>query len=171
MKSKQEALTAARGEFERWDALLSSLNEAQISDPQLDEGWSLKDVVAHLRAWQQRSIARFEAAQRGGEPNYPDWPNQLDPEMEGEPDALNSWLYQQSRDKSWATVYGEWRDGFARLLELGEATPENDLLEANKYSWLEGYALLDVLEGTYEHHKEHADNLEPVIANMRQQKG
>jgi hypothetical protein len=163
MNDKQGILIALREESDRWEALLAGLGEEQITAPQLSDGWSIKDVIAHLRAWQQRSIARLEAALLGREPEYPVWPAQLDPEMEGEPHDLNAWLYAAYRDQPWPSVYGDWREGFLRFLELGEKIPENDLLAVGRYAWLEGYALIAVLQGSCEHHREHAENLEPVI--------
>jgi len=79
---------------------------------------------------------------------------------------LNGWLYAQSRDRPWPGVYQDWRTGFLRLLELAAAVPEPDLLEAGKYPWLEGYALVDVLKGSYEHHREHAEFLEPGLGRL-----
>jgi hypothetical protein len=169
MNQKQHILTALQAEFKRWEALLASLSEAQITAPQLSDGWSLKDVIAHLRAWQQRSIARLEAALHNREPEYPAWPEQFDPEVEGQPHDLNAWLYATYRDQPWSSVYRDWSTGFRRFLELGEAIPEADLLDVGRYAWLEGYALVAVLEGSYEHHREHAEFLEPVLARIRQQ--
>jgi hypothetical protein len=168
MNDKQQALTALREEFNRWEARLASLNEAQITAAQLPEHWSIKDVIAHLRAWQQRSIARLEAAQMGRGPAYPKWPEQFDPEAEGQPHDLNAWLYEQTRNQPWSRVYADWRAGFLRFLELAAALPENDLLKVGAYPWLEGYALIDVLQGSYEHHQEHAEYLEPLIARFQQ---
>ena len=62
MNDKQRVLTMLREEFKSWEQLLASLSEEQITAPQLPANWSIKDVIAHLRAWQQRSIARLEAA-------------------------------------------------------------------------------------------------------------
>jgi hypothetical protein len=168
METKQAMLTALREEFNRWEGLLGGLTEEQITTPRLPENWSIKDVVAHLWSWQQRSIARFEAARSGGEPAYPAWPAQFDPEEEGQPHDLNAWLYAQSRDKPWPSVYRDWSAGFRRLLELGAAISEDDMIDASRYHWLDGYPLFAVLEGTYEHHREHAENLEPVLAQMQQ---
>ena len=56
MSEKQRVLTALREEFKRWEELLASLSEAQITAPEFADDWSIKDVVAHLRAWQQRSV-------------------------------------------------------------------------------------------------------------------
>jgi hypothetical protein len=166
MSDKQGILTALREEFDRWEALLASLGEAQITAPQLDDNWSIKDVIAHLHAWQQRSIARLEAALLDREPEYPAWPTQFEPEVEGVND-LNAWLYATYRDQPWPSVHEDWRAGFLRFLELGAALPEKDLLEVGKYAWLEGYALVAVLQGSYEHHREHTEFLEPVMARLR----
>jgi hypothetical protein len=168
MSDTQHMLAALREEFNRWEELLAGLNEAQITAPLLPDDWSIKDVIAHLRAWQQRSVARFEAALLHREPAYPAWPDQFDPEVEDQPHDLNAWLYEQARDLPWSNVYQNWKGGFLRFLELGEAIPESDLLDAKKYPWLEGYALFAVLQGSYEHHQEHAEYLEPVLGRIRQ---
>ena len=153
-EDKAQILTLLRDEYQRWEDLLASLSEAQIIAPQLDSEWSIKDVMAHLWAWQQRSIARIEAAVNHTEPLFPSWPADLDPETE-DVDQLNAWLYESSREKSWATVYDDWRTGFQRFIELGEAVPENDLLDVGRYPWLEDYPLILILRGSYEHHEEH----------------
>jgi hypothetical protein len=167
MNEKKDILTKLYEEFKRWEELLASLSEAQITASQLADSWSIKDVIAHLRAWQQRSIARLEAALHNRQPKYPMWPDQFDPEIEGQPHDLNAWLYATYRDQPWSSVYQDWSTGFRQFLELGQAIPENDLLDAGRYPWLEGYALLAVLEGSYEHHQEHAEILEPVLARIR----
>lgn len=161
--NKNDVMIALRDEFNQWEALLSNLNETQITNPRFAENWSLKDVVAHLHAWQQRSIARLEAALHNREPQYPAWVTQFDLDGEGEPDALNAWLYAQTRDLPWSTVHQNWREGFLRFLAFGDAMPESDLLTKDKYAWLEGYALVDVLQSSLEHHQEHAEYLETVL--------
>lgn len=163
---KQGILIALREEFNRWEALLAGLSEEQITAPQLPDNWSIQHVIAHLRAWQQRSVARLDAALLNRAPEYPEWPAQFDPEAEGQPHDLNAWLHAQQRDQPWPSMYRDWREGFLRLLELGEAIPEKDLLDTGRYPWLEGYALIAVLQGSYEHHHEHAEYLEPVVARM-----
>ena len=47
--------------------------------------------MGHLRAWQTRSIARLEGAQRKREPEFPPWPAELHPDTEDNPDAVNAW--------------------------------------------------------------------------------
>lgn len=166
MNDKQQILTTLREEFNRWEEVLASMSEEQITAPHLPSNLSIKDVIAHLWAWQQRSIARLEAALLDREPDFPRWPAEFDPEPEGEPHEMNAWIYETNREKPWSRVYGDWRAGFLRFLELGEAIPEKDLLEAGRYAWLEGEPLSIVYAGSYEHH--HVDHLEPLLAWLRQ---
>ena len=144
-----------REEFNNWETLLSNLDENQIMLPLRPGEMSIKDTMAHLMTWQQLSIARLEAALHNRELVLPAWPEELDPEPEGQPHEMNAWIYESHQGEPWAAVYEAWHSGFLRFLSLGEAIPEADLVEAGKYSWLESYPLIAVLEGSYGHHREH----------------
>ncbi len=166
MNDKSQMLAMLKEEFNNWEELLANLDEDQIVAPQLPGNWSIKDVMAHLMAWQQLSIARLEAALNDREPVLPAWPEDLDPEPDGQPHDMNAWIYETYRDQPWSSVYGAWRTGFLRFLELGEAILEKDLLESGKYPWLEDYPLIAVLQGSYEHH--HHDHFEPLPAWLKE---
>ena len=168
MNDKQQILTTLREEFNGWEELLAGLSEGQITATQLPDSWSIKDVIAHLRAWQQRSIARLEAALLNRAPEYPAWPAQFDPEAEGQPHDLNAWLYEIYRNQPWSSVHRDWSEGFLRFLELGAAIPEKDLVDPGRYPWMEGQPLALALQASYEHHQEHEDYLEPLLARLRQ---
>ena len=157
MNTKQQILTTLQEEFNQWEERLALLNEEQITAPQLASNWSVKDVIAHLWIWQQRSIARLEAALQNQEPVFPQWPQEFDPEVEGEPDDLNGWLYNVNREKPWSQVYSDWQAICRQELHLGEEISENDLLDSQRYPWLEGEPLSSVLLGTYDHYKEHRE--------------
>lgn len=165
MNDKTQTITLLRGEFKSWQELLADLSEEQITAQDLPSNLSIKDMIAHLWAWQQRSIARLEAALLNSEPEFPKWPAELDPDTE-DVDQINAWIDKRSHEQTWASVHRDWREGFLRLLELGEAIPEEDLLDPGRYPWMGGKPLSFVLMGSYEHH--HEDHLEPLIAWLRQ---
>lgn len=166
MNDKDQMLNMLREEFNRWEQLLSSLSEERITSPQLDSDWSIKDVIAHLMAWQQVSIARLEAAQLDEEPVYPSWLAGLDPESDEDTEGFNARIYETYREHSWSRVHQAWTDGFLTFLSLGQQIPANNLMDTNKYPWLKGYSLFAVLQGSYEHH--HDEHLEPLLAWLRQ---
>ena len=167
MNTKQQILTMLREEFKRWEELLISMSEEQITSPHLPSNLSIKDVIAHLWVWQQRSISMLEATRLNQDPEFPGWPEEIDPELEDNLDRINAWIFVTHHDQPGSSVYRDWREGFLRFLELGEAIPDQELLDAGRYPWMDGHPLSLVLLGSYEHH--HEEHLEPLLAWFRQQ--
>ena len=161
MSTKAQIITMLRDEFNRWEELLAESSEAQITADNRIENLSIKDIVAHLTAWQQISVARLEAAWHHREPEFPNWPPELDPVTETNADQINAWIYETYQERPWSDVYQEWRDRFLHFLALAEAIPEADLIEVGKYAWLKEYPLAAVLAGSYEH-------LEPLLGLLDQ---
>ncbi len=167
MQEKDPIVTMLHEEYSRWEELLDAMPEEQIVAPQLSAGWSIKDVVAHLMAWQQVSIARLEAARSGTMPVLPAWFEGLDPEAEEDPEELNATLRSTYCEEPWSVVHASWRDGFLRFLYLAERIPADELFDTEKYQWLRGYSLYAVLQGSYVHH--HDDHYEPLLGRLNQQ--
>jgi hypothetical protein len=165
MDMKGHILAALREEFDRWEELLMGLSAEQIAAPLLPSAWSIKDVIVHLWAWQQRTIVRMGAALDDREPEFPNWKSGVDPEANVATDETNAWIYEAYRERPWSEVYQNWREGFIRLLEAGERITERDLLDGEKYPWLEGYSLALVLLATYDHHQEHLEKILPGHSN------
>ncbi len=155
---KLAILATLREEYERWERLLTSLREEIITTPRLDGDRSIKDDVAHLWAWQQRTIARAEAALYDHDPQMPQWPAGLSPEAE-DVDQINAWIYETNRTRSWSSIHQDWREGFLRLLDLAELIPEADMMTVGRYHWLPEYALAFILAASGEHHQEHREDL------------
>ncbi|RPI83694.1 MAG: ClbS/DfsB family four-helix bundle protein [Chloroflexi bacterium] len=159
MSMKEHILMAMREVLERWDDILGKTSEEQITSPDFPSNWSIKDVIVHLWIWQQRSIARMEAALEGREPVFPEWVPGLVPETEGVNDRINAWIFETYRNLTWPEAYQNWSNGFLHFLKLGESFSERDLLDSDKYLWMEGYSLADVYLSSYDHHQEHIDML------------
>ena len=154
MSKRHEILSELQREFERWEGHLSTLSEEEIISSRLPNGWSVKDLIAHLMAWQQVTAARLEAARDGLAPSYPEWLAGSSPESGVEIHRFNARIDAAHREWPWAQVYGAWSEGFREILRLGEELPEDVLLEDGRYPWLDGHPLIAVLEGTYRHHHE-----------------
>lgn len=161
MSDKQDMLRLLEAAFNRWEALLNGLSEAQIAASRLPNGWSVKDLTAHVMAWQQLSFARLEASRRGGEPVFPAWLGGADPEAE-DVDRVNARIYDLYREQLWPRVHEAWRNGFLKFLSLAREIPDTELVDREKYPWLNGHSLFDVLKGSYEHH--HTDHFGALLA-------
>ena len=157
MDEKAPMIALLREELTEWEKVLNGMSEAEISAPNRFEKLSIKDVIAHLTAWQQISVARMEAARDNREPVFAGWPPELDPVNESDTDPVNAWIYEKYRDQAWVSVHYEWRERFLHFLELAEATPDKVMMEKGRFAWLHGNALWAVLLGSYDHHHEHRE--------------
>lgn len=171
MNMKEHILTALREQYDRWEDLLAVLSEEQIAAPLKPSDWSVKDVIAHLRAWQQRSVARMEGALFEREPELPRWLEEVDPDTEANIDQVNAWIYKTYRDVPWLRVYQHWSEGFLLFLEAGQGISESDLLDSGRYPWLEGYPLANILLASYHHHQEHYEKLQAWLQEQGGKQG
>lgn len=165
METKQEMLSALRKEFEGWEQLLGRLREDEIVARDMPSGLSIKDVVAHLMAWQRLSSARLRAAMENAEPTYELGPASLDPDAEENLERINVWIHETYVDEPWPAVYKLWKDGFQAFLDLGRAIPDDVLLQPARFAWLGGLPLSGVLLGSYEHH--HEEHYQPLVEWLR----
>ncbi len=159
METKQQILDKLIEIFTRWQELLGDLSEDDIMQPIVPSNWTVKDVVAHLWAWQQASIARAEAALQHTQPSYPRWWEISGPDPEEDVNRTNAFLYEANKDKPWSMVYADWKAQFERYLELSKQLPEKDLLEPKRYAWMGEYPLVASTMGSLDHHLEHFDIL------------
>lgn len=167
MNMKEHILAALKEQFDRWEEVLAEMSEEQINAPHLPSDWSTKDDIAHLLAWQQRSIARVQAARTNGEPAYPGWLPLPASETEDSVERTNDWIYKTYCEQPWSMIHPTWQSGFRRFLELGELIPEIDLLDSGKYRWMKGDPLAFVFLASYDHHQEHLDSLQDWLRSQR----
>jgi hypothetical protein len=59
--SKTQLLAELKHENASWQALLDDIGEANMTQPEVAGGWSIKDIVAHLTEWRRRTVKRFQA--------------------------------------------------------------------------------------------------------------
>lgn len=159
---KKHILAALREKFEEWESLLAALSEEQISTPRFDLDWSIKDVMAHLWAWQQISLARIEAGLHDRKPAFPAFVASVE-DWEEEADQANAATFERNQDQPWSEVYKLWRNGFLQLLGTAEKISERDLLDGGRYPWLNGYSLAFILVASYDHHQEHLEKLSEAL--------
>ena len=68
MDMKGPILAGLGEQLARWDALLAGLSDEHTAAPRFDDDWAVKDVIAHLLAWQQLPVARGGRRARWGGP-------------------------------------------------------------------------------------------------------
>jgi hypothetical protein len=159
MNMKDHILAALQEQLESWEELLAKLTEEEITSPRFDLNWSIKDVTAHLWAWQQISIARMEGGLYDKEPSFPAWIVESVENWDENSDQVNALTFEIQHKKPWPEIYQNWKIGFLHFIQVGSAISERDLLDGDKYPWLKGYSLAFILIASYDHHQEHLEKL------------
>jgi hypothetical protein len=159
VENKQRIISALDQVFHRWQELIASLSQEQIEQPLIPSQCTLKDVMAHLWAWQQGSVARAQAALKDVYPDYPDWWKACGPDPNEDVDRTNVYIFAANKDKDWENVLKNWKEQFTHYLELLRQIPEADLMQRGRYAWMGTYALADSANGSLDHHLEHYEDL------------
>lgn len=129
--SKSKLLAELQDEQTAWEALLSSIDTARMTEPGVAGHWSLKDVVAHLTGWRKRTVSRIQAALQHQPTPPPPWPSHLQND-----DEINAWMYEGSKDLSLTAVLQEDRAVFQQLVDTLSQFPE-ELPDPHRFGWLE----------------------------------
>lgn len=155
-----EALTAGmrlailrqmRAQYRLLNRHFATLSAAKANLAQPAGGWTPRQSVIHLWAWQQRSIARMQAAVQGSQPVFPPWAGA----DEDDTRMVNQRILAAFGDTTWALARRQWAGGYRHFMALGSAFDDLTFLDSDRYPWLKGYSLADVYLGSYEHHAEH----------------
>ncbi len=160
--NKTKLLNEMRDGYTSFENLLAPLSEAQMTISGVNGEWSIKDILAHLAAWQKRTLNRLEAAVRNEEPSIPGLTS------DEEVDRLNDQFYQENKARPLTDVLTDFRTTYSQILDVVQAAPEEVLLDPQRIAWLDGNALWEVVAGdTYEHYQEHTESIQQWLSKGR----
>jgi len=141
-KSKNELLTDIQTAHRRLERTLDGLSETELTRPGVVGKWSVKDVLAHLTAWEQLFLSWYDSGLGGRTPEN------LPVGMSRKAiDALNQEIFVQYRDKPSYEVLAEFRASYQRVLAVVQAVTEEDLFTAGRFAWTGKLALVDYAAG------------------------
>ncbi|ADY26959.1 hypothetical protein Deipr_1827 [Deinococcus proteolyticus MRP] len=144
-------LAELRRELRAWQAMNTQAERLHLTEARMQNAWTWRELLAHLTAWQEVTLARLRAAPDGAGLTYPAWAGGQNPDGQ-DLNAVNARIQAAARGQSWPQSHAAWERGFAEVLERAQTLSEDDL--ARPRDWLDGYTLLDVLRGTLTHHRE-----------------
>ncbi len=158
LKTKSQMLDSIRAHRDRWEALLAEVGEERMLEPGVMGSWTFKDVAGHLTGWRNRvTTARLEAAQRDEPLPPPPWPPDLDEDDDADVQVINEWIYRHNQDRSLSEVLADARKSWRRMEAAVEGLSEQVLTDPNRFSWMNGYAIGEVVPGSSGHFEEHEE--------------
>lgn len=146
---------------ERLLAAIAPLTAEQLHAPVLGrDGWSVKDVLAHLAFWDGRLLHAVEPeggpqASRLAPPLIADIPYD-----ERWLETVNDRIFTLNRERDLADVRAEFDATRRRLLRVVAALSPEAVSDLDDLLAPLGEPFLDMLRGASEHYEEHAEELE-----------
>jgi len=113
-----------------------------VEQPGLPNGWSVKDLLAHIAAWEWRCASLLEAS------HDTDVPLQAEPDV----DALNREIYQERREWGWEDVEYDFRAAHQALLDAIRQLPPERLDQ--------DFVKQSIAAETWKHYIEHLPDLQ-----------
>ena len=154
-----ECLARFRTARARVDELVASVDSWTAQSP---EGWTAKDYLAHLTAW-QRCVVRWWEEGEAGRPR--EWP---EPGFTFEQvDALNDRDWRADRETPLDEVRREFEVSADAVEALIGRLTDDDLNDAAHVPWLGFEGRHAIAGNTYGHYAEHFEALEQLGPSTR----
>jgi hypothetical protein len=158
--TKSDLLAAIRSERAQLDAVIARIGEARMTEPALDGGRSVKDVLAHISAWEKICMALV----RNNTPVDPPAPGETGPST----DLINQRVYESNRDRPLADVVADALRSYADIVALVEGLSDEAIAvvqgggqEAAALMDAEGPQVWQLISGNSDgHYREHIEQIE-----------
>jgi hypothetical protein len=139
---KDALLNLMRTGYAAFDALLESMSEEQLTTPNVNGSWSIKDNISHLAWWEQSVLTYLQTGEK-------------DPLAGLNVEEKNERVYQQAKDRPLKEVRDDLRTISEALIAHVEAMSEEQLNSPFTSDRTEP-VFIGILGDTYSHFNEHA---------------
>ena len=128
---------------------IDGLDEVRMSEAGVVGPWSVKDLLAHITAWEAEMLKALGQARMGKRPTLPDMSS-------AEVDSANAQWSKQTSGKPLAKVLEDLNGARKQTLRQVQGLSDADLEDATRHTWLHGESLASLIASeTFEHEREH----------------
>jgi hypothetical protein len=156
--NRSDLLSALRGSREAVEAVLGNLTEAQLLAPGALGDWSVKDILAHVTAWEVELLTTLGKARRGiKRPGATRWTGE-------EVEALNARWHAGMKARSLEQVLGDFKGARGQTVRIVEDTRAAEI--EGTPAWLHAPLGDYIYSQTAEHELEHLEHLRAFAARQ-----
>lgn len=151
---KSDLLDVIHAEREQLETLIEPLTDEQMTAASVAASWSVKDILAHIAAWERLACDRIQAALSGEPLKFPLIKGDSDV------DRFNAEVYAQNQDQTLGQVLKEYHDSHQDFLDLIETLQDDFLASPLPFDWAGNLtAQVMISANTHWHYIEHAESI------------
>jgi hypothetical protein len=140
--SKDPFVRDIQAERKHLEKSLAAVSKPDMAIPRVVEIWSVKDILAHLVAWEKLFLMWYQAGIRDETPAI----NPVGMRRK-EIDALNQQIYEKHQLRPLDEIWVEFHDSYQQILSTVLTIPENDLFSQGRYAWTGSLRVVDYVPG------------------------
>ena len=162
--NKTEFVAILRDERVRFEELLTAVGSARMATAGVSGHWSVKDIVAHVEAYERALVTWLQEAQAGRV--------YVDPLLDRpDLDVRNAAVYEANRSQEAAEILQTFRQTWDELVAQVELLTEEELTDAGRSAWFvvprwgRPQSLWQcIANDSYEHHQQHIPDIQRWLA-------
>jgi hypothetical protein len=156
---RAELLAELDREWAKIERTCYNLNEDQMVASGVQGEWSVKDILAHISAWEKLLLDRLGYVLSGQKPHYPvmtSW---------DEVHRFNAQVYAENKDRPLTSVIIEFRSLFQGVVTVIEALEDDQLGQPYTYDFPDDrITLLQFIRAnTIDHYREHCVTISTLL--------
>jgi hypothetical protein len=152
---KPELIRTMRDAHQGVADAIEHLPDERLLEPAMDD-WTGKDLLAHMAWWHDHSVLVIEGLRTGRQPYDAT-------DTENTTDAINERTRRDHLDDPPELTRRAFNESFTRLLAALEPVTDEELFADNRWPWLGGEALVEMIlwdsSRHYDAHREHLERL------------
>lgn len=156
-ETKTTLLEHIADEHKQLEQTLDRIPTAQLVEPILADGWSVKDVLVHITWWERRMVQLVQSALRGQSTAPLTLPGEQQPATV---DQINLQIFNNNRERPVEEIIAERQSSYGQVIALVEMLPDDILADPTDLETVLGRPLIPLIAGdTYAHYREHNDTI------------
>ena len=159
--TKPELLISIQEEHNLLELTLARLTHSQMLIDGVEGQWSVKDILAHISAWEKRMISWTGSLLQGKEPEVP---------LPWDVDRMNAETYLSVKDEPLATVLEEYRQSYWESLSQVENLTEEQLQTNHSDTWPMGLLWTGISANMNWHYKEHREHIQSWLTAQKRER-
>jgi hypothetical protein len=157
---KTKLLARLHAEYDFAERTLALVPPHRVTETGVCGHWSVKDVVAHLTSWEDRTLRWLATAAQGIQLHVPEegygW---------NEFDRLNEAAHERTKALEYAALYADFKLVQVQMLATVEAMTDEELAGGGRYTGMFSDSPIDAIAAnTCEHYELHLQQIRTWLA-------